>query len=169
MVKRQLHLLEDKSGSFSEYPDLLLIDGGKGHVAVVKEVLKEKGVDIPVFGMVKDDYHKTRALCTESEEINIARERSIFMLIYSIQEEVHRFTVGKVSAAKRATMKRSSLEQIEGIGPAKAKKLLAEFGTLSKLKTASESEIQAIKGITAADAHNVYVYFDENKQKKEEK
>ena len=120
-----------------------------------------------MFGMVKDEYHKTRALCTDSEEINIARERSIFMLIYSIQEEVHRFTVGKVSASKRSTMKHSSLEQIAGIGPSKAKKLLAGFGTLVSLKNASESEIRAIKGITDTDARNVYEYFNKKKDKDE--
>ncbi len=169
LERRMKHLLEDKSGSFSEYPDLILVDGGKGHVSVAKEALSAYGVDIPVFGMVKDDYHKTRALCTESDEINIARERSIFMLIYAIQEEVHRFTVGSVSASKRSTIKHSSLEQIEGIGPSKAKKLLAGFGTLSKLKNASEGEIRAIKGISKADAHNVFVYFNDTKKKKENK
>ena len=169
LERRIKHLLEDKSGSFSEYPDLILVDGGKGHVSVAKEVLEKYGVDIPVFGMVKDDFHKTRALCTESNEINIVRERSVFMLMYSIQEEVHRFTVGKVSAAKRSTMKRSSLEQIEGIGPAKAKKLLAGFGTLAKLQSATESEIRAIKGISAEDARRVLEYFNEKNKKKEKK
>ena len=157
--RRIKHLKEDESGSFSEYPDLMLIDGGKGHVSSVKEVLREEGVDIAVFGMVKDDFHKTRALCTDTEEINIARERSVFMLIYKIQEEVHRFTVDKVMAAKRSTMKHSSLEKIDGIGPAKAKRLLDGFGTVTALKAASESEIKAIKGISETDAHKVYEYF----------
>ena len=163
--RRIKHLKEDNGGSFAQYPDLLLIDGGKGHVSAVKEVLFEEGIELPVFGMVKDDFHKTRALCTDSEEINIARERSVFMLIYKIQEEVHRFTVGKVMAAKRATVKHSSLEKIEGIGPSKAKKLLDGFGTLSALKNASEEEILAIKGISKADAHKVYEYFRRREQK----
>ena len=163
-LKRRLkHLKEDKSGAFSVYPDLILIDGGRGHISTVKEVLREEGVDLPVFGMVKDDYHKTRALCTDTEEINIAKERSVYMLIYGIQEEVHRFTVGKVSAAKRATLKRSSLENIEGIGPAKAKRLLGAFGTISALKKASVDEISAIKGITRIDAHRVFEYFNKSK------
>lgn len=168
-VERRIrHLKEDKKGAFSAYPDLLLIDGGRGHVSTVKEVLRENGIDIPVFGMVKDEYHKTRALCTENEEINIARERAVFMLIYSIQEEVHRFTVGKTSAAKRSTLKRSSLENIDGIGPAKAKKLLKEFGTLSALKNATESEIRAIKGISEQDARNVFEYFTKKKVSQDE-
>ena len=165
-IRRRIkHLKEDQNGSFSKYPDLLLIDGGKGHVSAVKEVLREENIDLAVFGMVKDDFHKTRALCTDTEEINIAKERAIFMLIYKIQEEVHRFTVGKVMAAKRATMKHSSLEKIQGIGPSKAKKLLVSFGTLAALKNASESEISAVKGISAEDAHNVFEYFREKDKK----
>lgn len=164
LTRRIKHLKEDNSGAFSIYPDLLLIDGGKGHVSTVKDVLKENGIDIPVFGMVKDDYHKTRALCTDSEEISIARERGIYMLIYAIQEEVHRFTVGKVSAAKRSTLKHSSLEKIEGIGPVKARKLLGAFGTLSALKKASVSEITAVRGISEQDAYNVFQYFNQKKE-----
>jgi excinuclease ABC subunit C len=141
----------------------MLIDGGKGHVAVVKEVMETFGLDIPVDGMVKDDYHKTRALCTETEEINIAKDRAIFTLIYKIQEEVHRFTVEKTSKAKRATLKRSSLEKITGIGPSKAKKLLGAFGTLSSLKQATEDEIARVGGISATDARNVYQYFRQGK------
>ena len=157
--RRIKHLKEDKSGSFSEYPDLLLIDGGKGHVSSVKSVLEEEGVTIPVFGMVKDEFHKTRALCTENEEINIAREQSIFMLIYKIQEEVHRFTVDKVMKAKRSSLTHSSLEKIEGIGPAKAKKLLHSFGTLTAIKNASIEELANTDGISATDAKNIYNYF----------
>lgn len=157
--RRIRHLKEDASGSFACYPDLILLDGGRGHVSAVKEVLSEEGIDIAVFGMVKDDFHKTRALCTDTEEINIARERSVFMLIYKIQEEVHRFTVGKMMAAKRSTMKHSSLEKIDGIGPAKAKRLLDGFGTVTSLKRASIEEIKALKGISEADATAVYEYF----------
>ena len=162
-LKRRLtHLKEDKSGAFSKYPDLILIDGGKGHVSVVKEVLRTENIDIPVFGMVKDDFHKTRALCTDTEEINIAKERTIFMLIYGIQEEVHRFTVGKVNAAKRSTIKHSSLEKIDGIGPSKAKKLLLGFGTMGALKKASKDEISAIEGISKKDAERIYRYFNKD-------
>ncbi len=166
LQRRIRHLKEDSTGSFASYPDLLLIDGGKGHVGVVKEVLAEEGVDIPVFGMVKDDFHKTRALCTEYEEINIARERAIFMLIYGIQEEVHRFTVGKTTAAKRSTLKHSSLEKIDGIGPAKAKAVMHYFGTLAAVKNASVSEICAVRGIGEKDAQSIYDYFSREREKR---
>ena len=160
-IRRRIkHLKEDTSSSFSEYPDLLLIDGGKGHVSVVKEVLAEEEIYIPVFGMVKDEFHKTRSLCTEQDEINIAREQSIFMLIYRIQEEVHRFTVDKVMKAKRNTLTHSSLEKIDGIGPAKAKRLLQALGSFSAVKKATEDELAAIKGISKNDAAKIYQYFN---------
>ena len=157
--RRIEHLLSDTKGSFSEYPDLMLIDGGKGHVSVVKDVLREYQIDIPVFGMVKDDYHKTRALCNEDSEINIAKDRSIFSFIYRIQEEVHRFTVGRTTNAKRSTLKHSSLENISGIGPAKAKKLLQHFGTLTAIKQADISALAEAPGISAKDAEQIYKYF----------
>ena len=160
-ITRRIDHLSDSDGSMSEYPDLILIDGGKGHVSTVKKVLEKKGIYIPIFGMVKDDFHKTRALCTENEEINIARAQAIFMLIFKIQEEVHRFTVGKTMSAKRKTIKKSSLEKIDGIGPVKAKKLLSYMGTLSAIKNASISELRTISGITDADAYNIYHYFHE--------
>ena len=159
LSRRLAHLEGDKSGSFSEYPDLILIDGGRTHVAVAREVLRSFGKDIPVFGMVKDDYHKTRALCTENEEINIARDKAVYMLVYKIQEEVHRYTVSKTMGGKRKTLRRSSLENIEGIGPVKASRLLSHFGTLAALKNASVSEIENVKGISLTDAEAVYAHF----------
>lgn len=159
LARRFARLKSETSGSFSEYPDLILIDGGRGHVSVALEAMREAGLDLAVFGMVKDDYHKTRALCTDTDEINIAKERSVFMLIYKIQEEVHRYTVSKTTDSKRKTLKRSSLENIKGIGPTKAKKLLEHFGTLSALKDASVEDISAVRGISLADAEAVYAHF----------
>lgn len=159
LERRFAHLKEDSNGSFSNLPDLILVDGGKGHVAVARETMRKAGLSIPIFGMVKDDYHKTRALCTDHEEINIAREKAVFMLIYKIQEEVHRFTVGRMTNAKRKTLKHSSLEKIEGIGPVKAKKLLGAMGTLAAIKSASVEAIAAVSGMTEKDARAVWRYF----------
>lgn len=164
LERRFRHLKEDETGSFAELPDLILIDGGKGHVTVVRQAMHAAGLSIPIFGMVKDEYHKTRALCTDKEEINIAREKAVFMLIYKIQEEVHRFTVGCTTNAKRKTMKHSSLEKIDGIGPAKAKKLMGAMGTLAVIKNASEDEISAIDGISDTDARTIYRYFHSEKK-----
>ncbi len=144
-------------------PDLFLLDGGKGHVSVVKELFEKLGVDVPVFGMVKDEFHKTRTLTDGENEISIAKEQSVFMLIYKIQEEVHRFTLSKMQKAKSKKLTRSSLEDISGIGKKKAALLLANFKTVSALKNASKDEISAVKGVSVKDAENIRNYFDKNK------
>ncbi len=148
---------------FSRLPDLILLDGGKGHVSVIKGVLRKMHIDIPVFGMAKDDYHKTRTLCTEAEEISIAKEKQVYMLVYKIQEEVHRFTISKMRASKEKLMRKSVLEEIDGIGSEKAKKLLAHFKSLSNLKKASLDEIKAVKGISVKNAESVFKYFSDEK------
>lgn len=158
-LRRRLAHLSDERGSMSEYPDLILLDGGRTHVATVQSVLQELDLDIPVFGMVKDDFHKTRALCTADAEISIAREQAVYGMIYRIQEEVHRYTVSKMSNAKSKTVRTSSLEKIKGIGAAKAKKLLSRFGTLGAIKAASEEELAAVGGISKTDARSVWEYY----------
>ncbi len=167
-IARRIEHLSDADGSFSEYPDLILLDGGRAHVSVVRELLAEKGMDLAVFGMVKDEYHKTRALCTDTEEISIAKEHEVFSLIYRIQEEVHRFTVSRMEGAKRKTLKHSVLTKIDGIGDVKAKKLLAAKGGMAGVKAASKEELAAIKGISARDADAVWTYFHERSKKKED-
>ena len=158
-IRRRFSHLADESGSFSHIPDLILLDGGRGHVSVVREVLSELGLDVPVFGMVKDDFHKTRALCDEEREISIAREQQIFVFIYKIQEEVHRYTVGRMTNAKRKTLKRSTLENIKGIGPKKARAILLKFGTLGAVKSADEEALAATPGVSRADAEAIVAYF----------
>ena len=162
-LDRRLSHLEDGEGSFSKLPDLILLDGGRGHVSVVRELMEERGLDIPVFGMVKDDFHKTRALCTEDGEISIARENAVFVLIYRLQEEVHRFTVSRMDAAKRKTLTHSTLTKIKGIGDAKAKALLQAFGGIGGIKTATEEELAAVKGISKTDAAQIRAYYDTKK------
>ena len=110
--------------------------------------------------MVKDEYHKTRTLTDGENDISIAKEQSVFMLIYKIQEEVHRFTVSTMQKAKSKKLTRSSLEDISGIGKKKAAVLLAHFKTISALKSASKDEIAAVKGVSVRDAENIRNYFD---------
>ena len=162
LSRRLSHVNDEKDSSFSTLPDLILLDGGATHVSVVKELLSESGFDIPVFGMVKDDHHKTRTLVTESFEISIAREPELFRFIYKLQEEVHRFTVQRMTEAKRKTLKTSSLEKIKGIGPAKAKRLLMNFESLEKLKVASAEEIVSVGRVSEKDAKAVFEYFHQN-------
>ncbi len=160
-LRRRFAHLSDADGAFAKTPDLILLDGGALQLSVALEVADEMGINIPFAGMVKDDYHKTRALVTREGEVNIAREREVYVFLYKIQEEVHRFTVSRMSAAKRKTIKHSSLEKIHGIGAVKAKKLLAAFGSLSALRSASVEQISAVKGISVADAESVVQYFKE--------
>lgn len=159
-IERRFSHLSDPSGSFAEEPDLILLDGGRGHVSVIRQKLRLLGLErIPVFGMVKDDYHKTRALCTENEEINIARERDVYTLIYRIQEEIHRYTLRVMEQAKRSTVSHSVLTKIPGVGDAKAKRILAALGGLAAVKKAELEELYRVKGIAKKDAEAVYRYY----------
>ena len=162
-LTRRLSHIGDGTASLGETPDVLLIDGGATHVGVVREVLSSLNLEIPTFGMVKDDYHKTRALTDGVREISIATEMPVYALIFKIQEEVHRFAVGAAGAAKRRTLTHSVLEKIEGIGPAKAKLLLSEM-PLAKVETSTAKELAKIKGISEKDAENVYNYFHKEKK-----
>lgn len=149
---------------YSAPPDLLLLDGGIGHVNVIKEALKAAGYSVPVFGMVKDDHHKTRTLVSDDGEVDISKLTDVFNYIYSIQEEVHRYTVRRMSNAKRKSVKSSSLEKIAGIGPAKAKKLMGYFKTITALKNASVDEIASIEGISSVDAERVFEHFKKERK-----
>ena len=158
-ITRRFAHLSDAQGAFSKLPDLVLLDGGATHVGVVTRALEEIGITVPVFGMVKDDFHKTRALCTEHEEISIAHERAVFTAIYRIQEEVHRFSVKQMSDAKRGSLKNSVLEKIPGVGKAKAKCLLSHFGGLAPLRRATREQIAAAPGVGPVLAEAVYQHF----------
>ncbi len=142
-----------------EFPDLILLDGGRGHVSVIRELLYDMDIDIPVFGMVKDEFHKTRALTDDKSEISIAREQDVFIFIYKLQEEVHRFTIGRMTSAKRKSVKRSSLTEIDGIGDAKARALMAHFKNLHAIKNADRDELLTVKGINSSDADKIISHF----------
>ncbi len=159
-LSRRITHIGEADDKMSAYPDLILLDGGRAHVSVIKRILRERGYDIPVFGMVKDEHHKTRTLVDEENEINIARHADVFRLIYAIQEEVHRYTVSRMTNAKRKSMKSSALEQIKGIGPAKAAVLSDNFKSFEAIKKATLSELSEIKGISKSDALAVYNHFN---------
>jgi len=167
-MERRIGELSGDDASFTKLPDLILLDGGMTHVRAAREVTERLGVDIPIFGMVKDDYHKTRALVNDSEEISIARDVALFRFIYKLQEEVHRFTISRMKAAKLKTIKTSGFEKIKGIGPKKAKLLLAASGDID-VKSAGVEEIAAIKGISRTDAENIVKHFENMRGGKEKK
>ena len=151
---------------FGALPDLILLDGGHTHVAVGKEALGEAGLDIPLFGLVKDAFHKTRALCDEENDIGIAKEQSVFVFLYKLQEEVHRFAVSRTMGAKQKSLKRSTLEDIPGIGKERAKLLLSYFGNMRRIKEASLEELCAVKGMTVIAAQALYAHYRNGKSKK---
>ena len=165
-LTRRLSHIGDGSPSLGDSPDLILLDGGVGHVGVGVSVLDTLGLSIPVFGMVKDEHHKTRTLCDTENEFGIAHEQILYALIYRIQEEAHRFAVSHASNAKRKTLKRSVLCDIDGIGEKKAKLLLTAFGGVTRLSSASEEDIASVKGITQADAKKITAFFENRKAKK---
>ena len=162
VLSRRLSHIGDGTPSLGESPDLILLDGGATHVGVVKPIVESMSLDIPVFGMVKDDYHKTRAITDGEREISIAYEAGVYAFIYKIQEEAHRFAVKNSQGAKIRSMTTSTLEKIEGIGPKKARALLSSM-PLAKIKNASEKELAAVKGIGPADAKRIYEYYHKNK------
>lgn len=153
---------DNATDGFGKLPDLILLDGGKGQVSVVKEVMQEKNLDIPLFGMVKDSKHKTRAITGDGGEIAINSMRSAFTLVSEIQEEVHRFSVS--FHHKKHTKKglELSLTKIDGIGQKKAKELLKEFKTIKNIKAASVDELQNVKGINRQLAEKIYDFYKED-------
>lgn len=164
-LSRRLSHIGDGSQSLGNMPDLLLVDGGDAHVGVARGVLSSLSLEIPVFGMVKDDFHKTRALTDGKNEISIAKEFDMYAFIYNLQEEAHRFAVKSSQKGKIKTMTHSTLERIEGIGPAKARALLAAM-PLGKIRTATVDELLAVRGIGRADAVRIAEYFKEKRGKK---
>ena len=143
-------------------PDLILADGGVTQISAIKSVLSEYGLDIPVFGMVKDEHHKTRTLTDGENELSLNKRQDIFMFIYKLQEEVHRFALSRMDARRRKTVKQSVLTEIKGVGKAKAEELLRHFGGLGELKKATPEQIMAVKGVNEELAVRIYEYIKEN-------
>ena len=149
----------DKTG-FGRMPDLILLDGGAGHVSAVTPVLKGSGFEPPVFGMVKDQKHRTRAIAASGGEISINSSRAAFTLVSTIQDETHRYAIAYAHHSHTKKSLELSLTRAPGIGPARAKALLAQFKTLNAIKSASVEELAAIKGMTRASAQALREYLD---------
>lgn len=151
---------ENAAEGFGKLPDLILLDGGKGQVSVVKDTLKTMNINVPVFGMVKDSKHKTRAITGDGGEIAINSTRSVFTLVSEIQEEVHRFSVGFHHKKHTKRGLELSLTKIDGVGEAKARELLKTFKTVKAIKAASVDELEKVKGINRRIAENVYNFYN---------
>ena len=150
---------KDSTEGFGKLPDLILLDGGVGQVHAVEPVLREFGLKIPLFGMVKDNRHRTRAISGDGGEIAINSKRQVFTLVSEIQNEVHRFSVAyhHQKHAKRGLS--LSLTEIEGVGEKRASALLKYFKTMTAIKNAEVDELSKAPGITSAVAQNIYDYY----------
>ena len=146
---------------FGRLPYLILLDGGKGQVSAVLPVVAASGLNIPVFGMVKDDHHRTRAIVSDTGEIAIRPNRAVFTFVTNIQDEVHRYAI-TFNRSQRKRVLGSSLEEIPGIGKKRAKELMRFFRTIKKISTASVEELEQAPGMTHPAALSVYNYFHED-------
>ncbi len=144
---------------FSSLPDLILLDGGLGHVNAIRQVLSELNIGIPAWGMVKDDNHRTRGLVSPEKEIDITKNLTVLRMVTAIQDEAHRFALdfNKKLREKRYTV--SVLDEIDGIGPKRKKALLKHFGSAAAVRKAGVDDLLAVEGISKSAAEKVYQHF----------
>ncbi len=164
LTRRFLHGLEEQksgkeAGRFIKFPDLIMMDGGKGQVNIALEVLKELQLNIPVCGMVKDDYHRTRGLYFNNEEVAIDTHSEGFHLITRIQDEAHRFAIEYHRSLRGKKTLHSILDDIPSIGPKRRRALMKYFGDLEKIKSASIEELLKSEGMTKNAANEVFRFF----------
>lgn len=149
--------LDSDKTKFLPLPDLILLDGGKGHVAAIKQLMETMGEDIPVFGLVKDDNHRTRGITDESEEFEVSINSVLFRFLFDMQEEVHRFAITAFRKKHEKASVYSQLEAIPGIGEIKRKKLLQTFISIENIKNASYDDL--LSAVDKRAAESVYNYF----------
>lgn len=150
---------------FNIYPDVLMMDGGRGQVNIALEVLDELGLNIPVCGMVKDDHHRTRGLYYNNKEIDFPANTQAFNMITRLQDEAHRFAIEYHRSLRSKSQIHSVLDDIEGIGPARRKALLAYFKDIDKIRAASIADLEIPQGMNKTAATAVYNFFHNDKQK----
>ena len=162
VLRRRFETYFEKTDEgFSIMPDLILLDGGKGHVNAVAPLLREMGVNCPLFGLVKDSRHRTRAVATGDGEISLSKSRSAFNLATAIQDEVHRYAITYQAKKHRKNAYQLELTKVRGIGEKKAVKLLTTFKTKEALKAATTQDIAAAAGVNADTAAQLKAVIDE--------
>lgn len=160
--------LPQEVGSFNRFPDIIMMDGGRGQVNICLKVLEELGLNIPVCGMVKDDNHRTRGLYFNNVEIPIDRHGEGFKLITRIQDEAHRFAIEYHRSLRSKEQVHSVLDDINGIGPTRRKALIRNFRSIDQIREASVEELAATDGMNLAAAENVYQFFHKNPNGRDE-
>ena len=161
VIRRRFTHYLDGDESFSELPDLILLDGGKGHVNAVREVLDEMGITVSLFGLVKDDKHRTRAISDGGGEIQINSNKSLFKLLTEIQDEVHRFSIDYQRKKHKQSQYELELTRVKGIGEKKALALLKKYKTKQAIREASIEELMETAKINRETAENLHLYIQE--------
>lgn len=164
---QEIQELKDKNlpqevGSFTRFPDIIMMDGGRGQVNICLQVLEELGLSIPVCGMVKDDNHRTRGLYFHNVEIPIDRHGEGFKLITRIQDEAHRFAIEYHRSLRSKSQVHSVLDDIEGIGPTRRKALMRRFASIEKIREATVEELAETESMNLQAAEKVYAFFHAN-------
>jgi len=163
VLYRRMKRAQEGDLGFIELPDLLLVDGGVGHIHAAKNMLDAMGIKLPVAGMVKDDKHRTRGLVYDCKgepyEEDLTQRPTLFKFVGTIQEEVHRFAIDYHRGVRDKKSLNSVLDGIPGIGPAKRNALLAHFGSVENIKNADEDELTQVPGITEKIAKVIREYF----------
>ena len=144
---------------YGDFPDLMLLDGGKGQVSAVKKVLNKYNVEIPLWGMYKDDKHRTKGLISQEKEIELDRTSNLYRFVASIQEEVHNYAISYHRSLRNKTLTKSELDDIQGIGEKRKKALLNHFKDIEAIKKATFEELLDVEGMNKASSESVYNYF----------
>ena len=155
-----------EDAKFLPLPDLILLDGGKGHVSAIKFLMETLGEEIPVYGLVKDDKHRTRGLTDEINEIYLNKDDVLFKFLSCMQDEVHRYAISGFRKAHTENALHSVLEEIDGVGPAKRTELLKTFISIDKIKSASFEELCAV--VDKKTAKNILSYFSQGDTENEQ-
>ena len=160
-LKNAKNGMEEQFGSFTKFPDLLLMDGGRGQVNIALQVLEELDISIPVCGMVKDDNHRTRGLYFNNMELPIDRNSEGFKLITRIQDEAHRFAITYHRSLRSKVQVHSVLEEIPGVGPSRRKALMKYFKSIEEMRAANVDTLLEVPGITTKVAEKIYAFFQQ--------
>ena len=142
-----------------EFPDLILLDGGKGQVSAVQKVFDKYGIDIPLWGMYKDDKHRTKGLICATKEIELDKTSNLYRFVASIQDEVHNYAISYHRSLRNKSLTKSTLDNIPGVGEKRKKALLSHFKSIEDIKNASVDELSQIDGLNKSVAENIYDYF----------
>ena len=168
---KEIKEIQDKeikfsSGKFSNFPDLIMMDGGKGQVNIALEVLEKLGIDIPVCGLVKDDHHATRGIIYNNKELIINRNSNLMQLMRRVQDEVHRFAITYHRSLRDKRTLHSILDDIPNVGQKRRMALLMKFGSIENIKKATLEELLETESIDNKSANSIFTYFKKNEQNK---